>query len=156
MGEWVEEHWFDALQTAAIVSGFLFTVWSLRSTHLKDKVTNYLNLVQYHRDLWSLVLEYPELASVIGYKPRNFIEEPITEIERRFAIFRILHISMSYHLFKVGALPKAPKLKQEIASSFRNGVMRQVWSEVRELQEPGFMRFIESCIDIERARPSTD
>lgn len=150
MNDWFVENWFNLLQTAAIVFSIFFAVWTLLLSQKKDRISNYISLVQSHRDLWRMLIEHPELASVANgeaSRSRDFAEHPITDLERRFAIFRILHISMSYHLFRQGALPDSPKFSDEIKASFKNEILKRVWMEIRSYHDSKFVAFIDRCIE---------
>ena len=110
---WLSDNWFDLAQTVGIIGTLLITIVALRQAGERETVSNYVTLTQAHRELWTLFVERSDLNRVLD-PAADLNANPITPAERQFAIFLVLHLSMSFHLLRAGVLPKAEHLDMEI------------------------------------------
>jgi hypothetical protein len=72
--------------------------------------------------------------------------EPITDAERLFVRFLVLHLASSFEAGKRGLYPSEERLSEDVREFFVLPIPGAVWEELKALQEPVFVEFVESTI----------
>lgn len=141
---WVENNWFQLLQTVGVVGGLVFTGISIRqSTHAR-KASDLLTLTDQHRELWNEVYARPGLERI--YAPQaDLVGKPVTIAEERFLNEVIVHFQMGWQLATAGSLLTLDAMKADVRTFFRLPLPRAVWEATRAGRDPKFIRFIETC-----------
>lgn len=98
-------------------------------------------LTKNHREIWSQVGEKPELSRVLDPAP-NLNRNPISEAERLFVLFLILHLASSFEATKHGMYFAEQSLRADVRGFFRLPIPRQVWAEFEPYQQRDFANFV--------------
>lgn len=141
---WIAEHWFDLLQTAGIIGSLWFTSVSLRSETKTRRIANLLTITANHREIWKVFLYDKDLARVRDASA-DTTKQPVTEAERVFVIFVILHMSSVFHAMSDQLVVKVEGLRRDIAQFFSLPIPREIWEKVKVLQNDEFVAYVESC-----------
>ncbi len=111
------------------------------------RVANLFTLTKNHREIWSLVIERPELSRVLD--PRvDLTKNPLSEAERLFVRFLILHLATSFEARKRRMFFSEEGLKRDVREFFRLPIPRDVWSGIQPYQQPDFVRFVSQLADL--------
>ncbi|MBI5769812.1 MAG: hypothetical protein HZA93_18695 [Verrucomicrobia bacterium] len=141
--QWLTDNWFTALQSFAIVSGFVFTSITLRRDERTRRIGNLFKLTASHRELWSQFFVRPGLRRVMS-KKADLSLEPVTEDESLFVRFLILHINSAHHAIKYGLMDAPDGFDADLSDLFANPIPRAVWQSLRHFQDRDFIEFVES------------
>jgi len=141
---WISGHWFDLFQTAGIVASILFTGISFRTDIKARRLDSLFTITKHHREIWSEIYERPELSRILDPKA-DLIAQPVTDEERLFVNFLILHLNNSYQAIRDGLYRTPEGLSDDIKSFFALPIARIVWNKSRGLQNPDFVRFVDTC-----------
>jgi hypothetical protein len=142
---WIEHNWFVLLQSVGIIAGLVFTGVTLRLDVKSRRVSNLIELTEGHRDIWSQFYRRPELARVLNPHV-DLSSAPVTEEERIFVSFLILHLSSTYHALHHGLTMDPEGLRQDIRRFFSLPIPHAVWEKVHALQDRAFVKFVEACL----------
>jgi hypothetical protein len=142
---WGSEQWSELLQNISIVAGLLFTAFSLRSETKARRTDNLMTITKHHREIWAELYQRPGLARVI--EPQvNLTHAPLTREEWLFIRFLILHISSVHRARKYGVLPELEGFEKDVGALLSLPLPKQVWEEMKSLQNESFVRFVETCL----------
>ncbi len=127
------------------MGGLLTTVYTIREVSEERRVSNLFTLTKGHREIWGLVIEKPELSRVLN--PKADIEKtPITEEERLFVSFLILHLATAFEAKKRGMFFAVHGLKVDVREFFNLPIPRTVWNKFRRYQQPDFVHFVDKTM----------
>jgi hypothetical protein len=141
---WVAENWFDLLQSVGIISGLLFTAFSLRSETKTRRVSNLLTITKNHRKIWMEFNRQPGLARVLDERA-DVRQKDITREEEIFVNFIILHLNSTFYAQKSGLVFKLEGLRRDISWFFSLPIPRIIWEKTKLLQNDDFVEFVEAC-----------
>jgi hypothetical protein len=144
MGQWLAENWFNLFSSAGIIAGLWFTAFSLRSDTKTRRVANLLTITANHREIWKVFLDDKELARVRDASA-DLIKQPVTNAERVFVTFVILHMSSVFYAMSDQLVVKLEGLRRDIAQFLSLPIPREVWEKIKVLQNDNFVAFVESC-----------
>jgi hypothetical protein len=139
---WILEHWLDLLQSVGIIAGLLFTVHTIRTDARSRRIANHLIFSGQYRDIWKQTYVRPELARVFELDV-DLVRAPVTNEERLFARLLILHLDGIHRAMKEKMFASLSGLQKDVRMSFERPVLRAVWEEVKEFQDPDFVAFVE-------------
>lgn len=105
------------------------------------RVRNLFTLTKNHREIWSQVVEKPELARVLSEAP-DLDKNPMTDSERLFVLFLILHLASSFEATKHGMYFAEHGLRTDVREFFSLPIPHAVWNQVKRYQQPNFVRFV--------------
>ena len=142
---WTGEHWFDLLQTAGIVGGLLFTGIAFRTDTKARRLESLFTITKSHREIWSEIYERPELNRIQDSKA-DLSAKPVTNEERLFVNFLILHLNNSYQAIRDGLYHRPEGLSDDIRGFFSLPIPRAVWDKSRALQNRDFTKFVDECL----------
>lgn len=140
------------IEVVAIVVGLFFTALAYRLDARSRQVENLRGVTEGYRKLWSELNRRPKLVRVLAIRP-DLENHPITPQEDRFVRALIHHLYFVYRASKVGLLLKPEHIRKDIRQFFMRPIPRQVWNEIRDLQDTDFLRFVESTFEKSRAMP---
>ena len=143
---WLQENWYDTLQTLALLASFAFTAISLRRDERSRRVENLFRLTAFHREIWSRLDTQPELNRVLTANP-DLSLDPVTDAENRFVGFLVLHLNTSHQAIKNGLMEAPEGLGADIRAFFAYPVPRAAWENLRHLQDARFVAFVERHFD---------
>lgn len=145
------DHWFDALQSAGIVGGLLFTaagLWftavAFRSDERMRRTANLLTIAEHHQHIWSACYERPGLSRVLDPNA-DLAVEPLTDEELLLSKLLIVHLSTSFRATKEGMLLKPEGVRKDIDWFFSLPIPQAAWRKYRALQDRDFVEFVEGC-----------
>lgn len=145
LGQWIGQNWFVLLQSFAIVASLLFTTITLRRDAKGRRIANLIDLTASHRNVWMQFDRRPELARVLDPEADLGVKV-VTESERIFVTFLILHLSCVYHALE-DALSISPEgLRQDVKSLFSLPIPNAVWENIKTLQDRKFVMFVDECL----------
>lgn len=137
-------NWVDIIQSTGILFGLYFSIASLRRDTKERKLQNYLTITQYHREVWSLTFENPEVRRVF-IRNHDAILEPLSDNERQFLTLIFTHISCSFEMERLGSIVKIERLREDIKSLLEFPLVCAFWDNVKEFHNSRFVEYIESC-----------
>ena len=143
-GEWILQNWFNLLSAVGIIGGLWFTAFSLRSDTKTRRVANLLTITANHREVWKAFLNTKGLARVRD-AGADTTKQPVTDAERVFVTFVILHMSSVYYAMSDQLVIKLEGLRRDIAQFFALPIPAEVWEKLKVLQNDDFVAFVESC-----------
>lgn len=141
---WLADNSFNLLSAAGIISGFFFTAHSFRSETKTRRVANLLTITANHREVWKVYLTDKSLARVRDASA-DIIKQPVTDAERVFCTFVILHMSSVFYAMSDQLVVKVEGLRRDIAQFLSMPIPSEVWSKIKVLQNDEFAAFVESC-----------
>ena len=142
---WLALHWFDLVQTVGIVGGLAFTGYALQRDEQSRKIANLIAIKQQHQDIWREFYDQPALARVLEAKA-DVGNHPISDIERIFVNFVILHLATVYQAMKEGTFVTIEGLQADIHGFFSLPIPHAVWERTKPLQDRDFVRFVEAAV----------
>jgi len=144
IGEWILQNIFSFLTAVGILGGLWFTARSLRDEAKTRRISNLLTITSNHRDVWKEFLTNPNLARVRD-ATADIIKQPVTDAERVFVTFVILHVSTVYYTMNDQLVVKLEGLRRDIAQFLSLPIPREVWEKIKVIQNDDFVAFVESC-----------
>ena len=144
IGGWVSQNWFNLFSAIGIIAGLLFTAHSLRSETKTRRIANLLTITANHREIWKEFLNNPKLARVRDAEADTF-KQSITDAERVFVTFVILHMSSVFHAMSDQLVVKVEGLRRDIAQFLSLPIPSEVWEKIKVFQNDDFVAFVESC-----------
>ena len=142
---WIQEQWFNAVQTVGILGGMLLTRAALRREVQARRLSDHLALVGHHRELWIDAHRRPELARVFMSEV-DLIAAPISVMEEEFLNLVIVHFSTGWIMARQDSLIELPLLKSDARSFFSLPIPRAVWERTTHFRDPKFAQFIEEAL----------
>jgi hypothetical protein len=141
---WLANNPFNLLSAAGVIGSLLFTAISLRSETKTRRIANLLTITANHREIWKEFLNNPKLARVRD-AGADTIKQPVTDAERVFVTFVILHMSSVFHAMSDQLVVKVEGLRRDIAQFLSLPIPSDVWEKIKVLQNDEFVAFVESC-----------
>lgn len=146
IAHWIAEHWFDLLQTAGIVSGFVFTAHALHTESEARKIDNMIALNQEHTAIWKELYARPELSRIT--EERVALDtKPLSDEERLFVTFLILHLSVVYRAMKAKMFVSVEGLTKDVKEFFSLPIPKTIWKKIKSSQDKDFVRFVDSVTE---------
>jgi len=112
-----------------ITAGLFTSAYTIRKDADVRRIQNLFALTKDHREIWSLVLGRPELGRVLSESP-DLDKTPITEAERFFVLFLILHLASSFEARKHGMYFVENGLREDVANFLSLPIPVAVWEEM--------------------------
>lgn len=141
---WLADNSFNLLSAIGVIGGLCFTAVSLRSETKTRRVANLLTITANHREIWKVFLTDEKLVRVTDALA-DTTKQPITEVERAFVTFVIMHMSSVFYAMSDQLVVKVEGLRRDIAQFFSLPIPREVWDKIKVLQNDEFAAFVESC-----------
>ncbi len=110
-------------------------------------MANLFTITKHHREIWSFVIEKPELSRVLDSRV-DLGQFPVTDSERMFVRFLILHLATVFEAKKRRMFFAQEGLERDIREFFSLPIPRDVWSRVRPYQQRDFVRFVGQITDL--------
>lgn len=141
--EWLFQNWFNLFGSAG-VAGLWFAAISLRDETKARRNANLLTITSNHREIWKEYLNNPKLARVRDASA-DIVKQPVTDAERVFVTFVILHISSVYYAMSDHLVVKMEGLRRDVAQFLSLPIPQAVWEKMKVVQNDALVRFIEEC-----------
>lgn len=142
----ITRNWLEILQSAGIIAGLLASAYTIHKDAQVQRVQNLFTVTKNHREIWSNIVEKPELARVLDPSP-DLDRHPITDAERLFVLFLILHLASSFEATKYGMYFAEKGLQADVREFFSLPVPRVIWTQVGKYQRQDFINFVETALD---------
>jgi hypothetical protein len=146
LSRWMSANWSELVQDLGILSGFLFTAYSIRKESVARKIANLIALSERHHAIWKQVYERPELSRILDDAPQLHTK-PVTFEERRFITSIVVHLYAVHWAIKAKMFVRLEGLHKDIKSLLGLPIPREVWSKLKPVQDEDFIRFIEAALD---------
>ncbi len=143
---WVSSNWFQLIQSTSIVAGLVFAGLSWRRDSHGRRLGHLIAIKQEHRQIWAELSRHPDLTRVLDEKA-DLVGQPPTIMETQFLTVVIVHIATSWDLCREGRLFALPSIREDVRSLLALPIPRFVWNQVRDVQEPRFAEFVDSCLE---------
>ncbi len=142
---WVQEHWFDFVQSLGIVASVALTAASLRRESRGRRMADHLTLVAQHRELWIDVSRRPELGRILQAEV-DLVERPISMVEEDYLNLVIVHYTTGWLMAREGGLVNLKVLAGDARAFFSLPIPKTVWEQTAPLLDPAFVAFIRSSL----------
>jgi hypothetical protein len=139
---WLGNNWFTLLQTVSIVGALLFTAISLRIDAKVRRIANLFEATKQHREIWTLLYNRSALHRVRAPQA-DLSAVPVTDEERLFVNFVILHFASNYRAARAGMFSLPQAIRSDMRAFFSRPVPRAVWEMMRRFQEKDFVEFVD-------------
>ena len=143
-GGWLANNSFNLLSAIGVIGSLWFTSISLRSETKTRRIANLLTITANHREIWKVFLSDKGLARVRDASA-DTTKQPVTDAERVFVTFVIFHMSSVFYAMSDQLVVKVEGLRRDIAQFFSLPIPREVWENIKILQNDDFVAFVESC-----------
>jgi hypothetical protein len=137
---------FQLIQLSLIVGGLLFTVIQLRRTAKAARVANLLALTKNHRELWSILLNDPQLRQILFSTREVGSTHDLSSEERLLVNFFLLHMATSFELQRARMITRNRATAADMADIICLPAFRVVWQEHSRYHPRRFQRYIERAI----------
>jgi len=144
--EWIDANWFALLQTAGIVSGFVFTGISIRREGRTRRVQNLLTITEHHRSIWQQVFEDANLLRVLKTRV-NLRRRPVTLHERIFVNLIILHLTALLEAMRRKEIAKPAGLDYDLKDFFSKPIPWSVWQDTLHFRDEPTRTYVEALLD---------
>ena len=138
----LQDNWFTLLQSLGIIGGLFFTGFSLRIDAKVRRVGNLFEVTKQHREIWIMIYSRPELKRVIESKP-NLDMRPITDEERLFVTFLMLHLATNFRAAQAGMFMLPEERHSDISNFLSRPIPKAIWEKLKPLQDREFVEFVE-------------
>ena len=135
-------NWFILIQTLGIVFSLLLSGYAALREARSRKVSNYLQLIQFHRDVWKLTLDNPNLNRVRD-NHADPIQNPLTAEESQFLSFLFLHITCTYELQKSNNMVEIERFEYDVGELLQFPLVKKFWTENKRYYNEAFVKFVD-------------
>lgn len=142
---WLNDNWFSLLQSIALVAGLAFTGFAIRANTKALQVQNLFTLTEQHRNIWSFLYSYPQLARILE-RNLDLAKHPITTEEEIFVRSLVLHLASSHKAAGVGLFESPENVTADIRGFFLLPVPNAIWKQIRQMQDREFVAYVESAL----------
>lgn len=143
---WLADNTFNFASAAGILGSLWVGIIALRSDTKTRQVANLLTITANHREVWKAFLSDKGLARVRDASA-DTTKKPITDAERVFVTFVVLHMSSVYYAMSDQLVVKLEGLRRDIAQFLSLPIPREIWDSIKILQNDDFVAFVESCLN---------
>ena len=148
---WIEENWFDFLQSGGIVAGLFFTGFAALQGNRSRNIETLLSITESHRTLWLQIFSDPHLLRIL--KPKAALKsKPVTAEERIFVNLIILHLTGVLAAMRAGVMEKPAGLDADLAEFFSLPIPAEVWKATLHYRDAATRKYVE---DITRKKTRT-
>ena len=142
---WIGEHWFDLLQSVGIIGSLIFAAHAFRIDAKARYITNLIEFLKEHREIWIELYRHPALLRIFESKP-DLQSKPMTPEEDTFVGFLILQLNASYQAMKNGMFISPQGVRKDIQEFFALPIPRAIWEKTKTFQNDDFVEFVERCL----------
>ncbi len=142
---WLDQNWFNFVQTLGIVATGLLATLTLRRETRARRLGDYLTVVNQHRELWNDAHRRPELARIFQTEV-DLVAAPLSVAEEEYLNLVIDHFHTGWLLANGGVVLKTKVLAADARAFFSLPLPRRVWDGTRAQRDPAFVRFIERAV----------
>ena len=137
----LKPHWFDLVQTAGIVSGFVYTSISFSVDSRARRAAFTFDVNEAHREIWSALVADPNLARILD-PDADIDRQPVTKEEEHFVLLVLLHLAAVHRAIELRLYPQWSGLANDIRRFFSLPIPKRILDHYLPLQAPEFIRFV--------------
>lgn len=138
--------WFQLVQSFGIIASFAIAAYTAIRNARATKLSNYMKLTEYHRDIWRMTLDKDnELDRVRSLDP-SLTKAQLTPKEAQFLTFLFLHVTTAFELQKSNHLVNIQQLRRDIKDMMRAPLMRRFWEENKQYYNDDFAGFVDELL----------
>lgn len=137
-----QQDWFTLLQSLGIMVSLLIASFTLWRDVKSRKISNYIDLIQYHRDVWKMTMERPSLNRLFA-RQKELMKTALTEEEQQFLTFLFLHITCSFELQKSNHIINVEMLEYDVGELLKYPLIRKFWEENKRFYNSDFIDFVD-------------
>ncbi len=142
---WIQQHWFDLVQTLGIIASIAFTAASVRRDRRGRRMTDHLALVAQHRELWADVNRREDLRRIL-MREVDLVKRPISLVEEDYLSLVLVHYTAGWHMARQGGLVDLKVLATDAAGFFSLPIPKYVFETTVPQLDPSFVAFIRDSI----------
>ena len=142
---WLQQDWFDLIQTLGIVCSIALTATALHRETQARKLGHYLTLVAHHRELWSETHRRPDLARIFQGDV-DLVAAPMTIAEEEFLNLVIEHFTTGWLVAKDTRFLNPKVLAADAETFFARPLPQMAWNQTKHARDPQFVSFIEQAL----------
>lgn len=146
MSDFLQNHWFDLLQSLFIITGFILAAITFRSERRSRKLTTLLTLRKNRNEVWNPIFTHPELAR-IRHKQVDLVAKPITAKERQLVQQSITHLHSVFQAIQLGDITAPPELERDVRQFFSLPIPKVILEEVKAFQADDFIKYINQALN---------
>lgn len=143
---WEQDVVVAVLQGGSVGLGLLLTACSIREGTKARQIENLIRITEAHRALWTYHLERPDMHRVMS-REANLERVPLSDEEELFVMLLVNHLIVTFQANKLGQYRYPMMLEADIRDFFTRPVPAAAWERIKRFQEPGFIRFVEQCLE---------
>ena len=135
-------NWFLLMQSIGIIFSILLGGYATLREARSRRVGNYLQLIQFHRDVWKLTIDNPDLNRVrdASVDPST---HPATPEENQFLSFLFLHITCTFELQQSSNLVKIERFEYDINELLTLPLVAKFWQDNKQYYNAKFVAFVD-------------
>ncbi|MBI3418197.1 MAG: hypothetical protein HY043_23145 [Verrucomicrobia bacterium] len=138
-------HWIgELLQDAGIITGFIFTLHTLRKDTAARRLSNLLSFAQQHQAIWKDWPERKELSRIMD-KRAVLATKPLSHEERRFVTQLVVHLDGVHRAMKAKLVVNIAGVRKDVRDFFALPVPQAAWQMLKPYQDADFIAFVEDC-----------
>ena len=141
---WFANNAFNLLSAVGVIGSLWFTSISLRSETKTRRIANLLGITANHREVWKVYLNDKTLTRVLATSA-DTKQQPATDAEIVFVTLVMTHISSVYYAMNDQLVINLDGLRRDIVEFLSLPIPREVWENIKVLQNDDFAAFVESC-----------
>ena len=142
---WLSDHWYEALESAGIIGGLLFTGFAVRTDARVRRAQTRIELTRAHREIWDKILSDPETALLLE-SDRDVSARPITAKEIEVVNRLVLHLRGALGAAEADIYIKPERLDDDVRDFFAHPIPRAAWRIVRESHDAEFVAYIDALV----------
>jgi hypothetical protein len=150
---WLNQNWFNLIQTLGILGSIWLTIASLRRETRARKLGDYLTLAGQHRELWSEAHRRPDLARIFQSE-LDLVAKPISVAEEEFLRLVIVHFSSGWLLARDDFVISLEVIAADVRGFFSLPLPRAIFERARESTDPAFVAFVDQALRSKKRKQS--
>jgi hypothetical protein len=136
-------NWFTLLQSAGIIFSILLSTRAIFREARSRKISNYIQLTQFHREIWKMTMELEGLQRIRSKTIDCDLR--LTHNEEQFLTFVFLHITCAFTLAKSNDLISIDQMKNDISEFLTFPLVKEFWQSNSRYYNQDFRDFVNAC-----------
>jgi hypothetical protein len=145
---WFDQNWFILLQSLGIMGSLWLTSATVRRDTRAREASNWLSLLEQHRELWKDLHQRPELSRIMS-REVDLVAQPISAAEQEFLNLVVVHFHTGWMLAKAGSTNSLETMATDVRTFFSLPLPHSVWEQTKILRDKEFLHFVEECLSCE-------
>ena len=142
---WVNENWFNVVQTAGVVGSLLMAAGAASREAKAREIENILTLSEHHRSLWGAIGGKPEFQRIFNRNTET-LTKPVTMNEELALNEIFAHYLTGWRVASAGGITTLRELSDDVADFFSLPIPRAVWERTKKHRNRRFVRFVQNSL----------